>query len=92
MQFMSESSFIHTKHVPPFTLVPLTRFSMKLATVLHSLGLTGSVLDLSKTVITVDTYIKKETPIAISRLLANIGSDGINSHGALVLYLLPSLQ
>ena len=90
MQLMSESSLIHTKLVPPFTLVPLARFSMKLATVLHSLGLTGSVLDLSKTVITVDTYIKKETPIAISRLLANIGSDGINSHGALVLYLLPS--
>ena len=67
---------------------------MKLATVLHSLGLTGSVFDLSKTTITVDqavdTYIKKETPIAKSRLLANIGPDGVNSHGALVLYLLPT--
>jgi len=56
---------------------------MKLATVLHSLGLTSSVFDLSKTIITVDTYIKKETPIARSRLLANIGPDGVNSHGAL---------
>jgi hypothetical protein len=61
---------------------------MKLATVLHSLGLglTGSVLDLSKTIVTVDTYIKKETPVAKSRLLANVGPDGVNSHGALVLY------
>jgi glucoamylase len=63
---------------------------MKFATVLHSLGLTGSVFDLSKTIITLDTYIKKETPIAKSRLLANIGPDGINSHGALVLYWLPT--
>ena len=51
---------------------------MKLATVLHSLGLTGSVFDLSETIITVDTYIMKETPIATSRLLANIGPDGIS--------------
>ena len=60
---------------------------MKLATVIHSLGLglTGSVLDLSNTLVTVDTYIK-ETPIAKSCLLANIGPDGVNSHGALVLY------
>jgi hypothetical protein len=87
---MSESSFIHPKLDPPFTPVVLARFSMKLATVLHSLGLTGSVFDLSKTIITVDTYIKKETPIAKSRLLANIGPDGVNSHGALVLYLLPT--
>ena len=60
---------------------------MKLATVIHSLGLglTGSVLDLSNTLVTVDTYIKKETPIAKSHLLANIGPDGVNSHGALVL-------
>jgi glucoamylase len=57
---------------------------MKLATVLHSLGLTGSVFDLSMTIITIDTYIKKETPIAKSRLLANIGPDGVNSHRALV--------
>ncbi|KAH9986639.1 Six-hairpin glycosidase-like protein [Russula vinacea] len=56
---------------------------MKLATVLHSLGLTGSVLDFSKTINSVDTYIAKETPIAKSRLLANIGPDGDNSHGAL---------
>jgi len=55
---------------------------MKLATVIHSLGLglTGSVLDLSNTLVTVDTYIK-ETPIAKSRLLANIGPDGANSLG-----------
>ena len=59
---------------------------MKLAIVLRSLGLTGSVFDLSTTIITVDTYIRKETPIAKSRLLANIGPDGINSHGALVSY------
>jgi glucoamylase len=57
---------------------------MKLATVLHSLGLTGPVLDFSKSVIIVDTYVEKETPIAKSRLLANIGPDGIKSHGALV--------
>jgi glucoamylase len=58
---------------------------MKLATVLHSLGLTGSVLDFSKTINSVDTYIAKETPIAKSRLLANIGPDGDKSHGALVI-------
>lgn len=57
---------------------------MKLATVLHSLGLTGSVLDFSKTIFSVDTYIAKETPVAKSRLLANIGPDGDKSHGALV--------
>jgi hypothetical protein len=57
---------------------------MKLATALHSLGLTGPVLDFSKSVIIVDTYVEKETPIAKSRLLANIGPDGIKSHGALV--------
>jgi glucoamylase len=87
---MSESSFIHPKFDPPFTPAVFARFSMKLATVLHSLGLPGSVVDLSKTIITVDTYIEKETPIAKSRLLANIGPDGVNSHGALVLYLLPT--
>jgi hypothetical protein len=40
---------------------------MKLATVLHSLGLTGPVLHLSKTIIPVDTYIK-EAPIAQSHV------------------------
>jgi len=60
---------------------------MKLATALHSLGLTCSALDLSKIIVTVDTYIKKETPIAKPPLLANVGPDGIVSHGALVLYI-----
>lgn len=81
---MSEYSFMDTKLDPLLTLVVLALFPMKFATVLHSLGLTGSVFDLPKTIITVDTYIKKETPIAKSRLLANIGPDGVNSHGALV--------
>jgi hypothetical protein len=43
-----------------FTLVILARFSMKPVTVPLSLGLTGSVSDLSKTIIaveSVDTYI-----------------------------------
>jgi hypothetical protein len=68
VQFMSESSFIHSKLDPPFTLVVLARFPMKLATILHSLGLTGSIFDLPKTIITVDTYINRETPLAKSRL------------------------
>jgi hypothetical protein len=61
---------------------------MKLTMVLHFLGLTGSVLHLSKTVIPVNTCVEKEMPLAKSRLLAVIGSessDGVKSHGALVL-------
>ena len=57
---------------------------MKLATVLHSLGLTGLVLDFSKSIITVDKYIEREASIAKSRHLANIGPDGVKRHEALV--------
>jgi len=56
---------------------------MKLATVLHSLGLARLVLHLSKTTILIDTYIEKETPIAKSRLLANIGPDGVKRHAVM---------
>lgn len=84
---MSESSLFHPTRAakPLLTLVVvLPAFPMKLATVLRSLRLTGSVLDFSKMIATVDTYIKKETLIAKSRVLVNIGPDGVKTHGALV--------
>lgn len=58
---------------------------------LMALGLTGLVHDRPSpspvrrdTISTLDAYITKEARTARSSLLANIGPDGAQSHGALV--------
>ena len=59
-----------------------------LGSLLKALGLAGSVQepvqDRPSSASTLDGYIAKETHIASSGLLANIGPDGARSHGVLV--------